>query len=66
MAASAARLARRRSKPLTVMLPPRLWNSRVTSDISVVLPAPFGPRSAVNEPAGTRKLTSSSARRPRP
>jgi hypothetical protein len=37
-------------------------NSRVISDSSVVLPAPFSPSRAVNRPGATLKVTSARAR----
>jgi hypothetical protein len=61
IAASASRLLAFRSKPHTAMRPAAGANNRVTSAISVVLPAPLGPSSAVNPPPGTANETPSSA-----
>ncbi len=53
--------SRRTSKPKTWIVPDVLSKRRVTSEKRVVLPAPFKPSRAVKEPAGTVKLTRSSA-----
>ena len=49
------------STPATVTTPGRGRISPVRTAIKVDLPAPFGPRSAQNRPAGRVKLTPSSA-----
>jgi len=61
MAASAARGALARSWPHTTTRPSAGEKSRVIKAMSVVLPAPFGPRSAVNFPPVTAKVTLSRA-----
>ena len=61
IAASAARGSWRSSWPQTAIPPASGENRWVISAISVVLPAPFGPRSAVNSPCGTVKPTLSKA-----
>ena len=57
MAARASRGEVRSGWPQTAIVPVSAVNSRVISDISVLLPAPFGPSSAVNRPAGAVKIT---------
>ena len=51
------------SWPSTSIRPARTLNSLVTSENSVVLPAPFSPRRAAKRDCGTAKPTPSSALR---
>ena len=60
--ASAGTGSRDMSWPITSMRPESGTNRPESSWNSVDLPAPFGPKSAMNSPARTSKLTPSSAR----